>query len=81
MKHVSYYFNITNYTLFMYKLLSSTPFLITAFILSLPILLFIYQPSMQLGGFGLLLGMIGMTISPIIIFGILLTLIFKSLQK
>lgn len=65
----------------MNKLLSSTPFLIIAFILSLPVLLFIYQPSMQLGGFGLLLGMIGMTISPIIIFGILIGLIVESRKK
>ncbi|MBT4119516.1 MAG: hypothetical protein HN666_01015 [Candidatus Peribacter sp.] len=36
--------------------------------LSLPILLHVYNPSMQLGGLGLLLGVIGMTISPLILF-------------
>jgi len=41
-------------------------------LLSLPILLHVYNPSMQLGGLGLLLGVIGMTISPLILFGVML---------
>ena len=45
--------------------------IVAAVLLSLPALLFIYQPSMKLGGFGLALGVIGMTISPIILFGAL----------
>ena len=46
--------------------------LILLVLLSLPILLHVYNPSMQLGGFGLLLGVIGMTLSPLILFGVLL---------
>ena len=41
--------------------------LILAALMTTPVLLFIYQPAWKLGGFGLLLGMIGMMISPIII--------------
>ncbi|MGK0209160.1 MAG: hypothetical protein ACI83O_000427 [Patescibacteria group bacterium] len=52
--------------------------LIFAFIFSLPILLFVFNPSLQLGGTGLLLGFIGTTISPLIIFGLLLYLIIKA---
>lgn len=51
--------------------------LVLAVLLSLPILLHVYNPSMQLGGFGLLLGVIGMTISPLILFGALFSLIKK----
>ena len=36
-------------------------------LLTLPVYLFIFQPSMQLGGFGLLLGVIGTFISPLLI--------------
>ncbi|MDO8435115.1 MAG: hypothetical protein Q7S89_00310 [bacterium] len=36
-------------------------------LLALPVFLFIYQPSWQLGGLGMLLGFIGMTISPLVI--------------
>lgn len=36
-------------------------------LLTLPVYLFIFQPSMQLGAFGLLLGMVGMFISPLLI--------------
>ncbi|MBI1833267.1 MAG: hypothetical protein HYR90_00385 [Candidatus Andersenbacteria bacterium] len=49
--------------------------LILLLLLSLPILLHIYNPSLQLGGWGLVLGFIGMTISPIILFGVLLKFI------
>ena len=48
---------------------------------SLPILLHVYQPSWKLEGLGMLLGGIGFFISPILIFGTLLWLIFKSLKK
>ena len=35
--------------------------------LGLPALLFVYQPSWDLGGLGLALGGIGMTISPLVV--------------
>lgn len=63
----------------MKSLLKSRPLLISAFILSLPILLHVYNPSMTLGPFiGISLGVIGMTISPLILFGILIYLIILS---
>ena len=46
--------------------------LILLVLLALPILLHVYNPSMRLGGFGILLGVIGMTISPVILFAALL---------
>ena len=59
-------------------LLKSRTALITTLILSLPILLHVYQPSMQLEGLGFILGFIGMTISPILLFGVLILLILSS---
>lgn len=53
--------------------------LITLF--SLPILLHVYNPSMKLEGLGFLLGAIGYYISPILIFGTLLWLIYKSTKS
>lgn len=50
--------------------------LIAVIVLSLPILLHVYQPSMRLEAFGLLLGVIGMTISPLILFGALAHLVY-----
>ncbi len=55
--------------------------LISAVVLSLPALLFIYQASMKLGGFGLLLGVIGMTLSPLILYAALAYLVFKEWNK
>lgn len=52
--------------------------LVAAVLLSLPALLFIYQPAMKLGGLGLALGVIGMTISPLILFGALAYLVVKE---
>jgi hypothetical protein len=52
--------------------------LVLAVLLSLPALLHIYNPSMQLGAFGLLLGVIGLTISPVILFGALLKTVIKA---
>jgi hypothetical protein len=52
--------------------------LVLAVLLSLPALLHIYNPSMQLGAFGLLLGVIGLTISPVILFGVLLKTVIKA---
>ena len=52
--------------------------LITLF--SLPILLHVYNPSMKLEGLGFLLGAIGYYVSPVLIFGILISLIIKSLK-
>lgn len=47
-------------------------FLILLVLLSLPVLLFVYNPSMHLGAWGLMLGAIGMTVSPVILFAVLL---------
>lgn len=44
---------------------------IAVLVLGLPGFLIIYNPSMQLGGFGLMLGMIGFTISPLVLLGAL----------
>jgi len=52
--------------------------LIAAILLSLPILLHVYQPSMRLEWFGLLLGIIGMTVSPAILFGSLGYLVYSQ---
>lgn len=38
-------------------------------LLSLPILLPLYNPSMELGALGMILGIIGTFISPVVIFG------------
>jgi hypothetical protein len=46
--------------------------LILLVLFSLPILLHVYNPSMQLGGLGIFLGVIGMTVSPVILFVCLL---------
>lgn len=43
---------------------------VVLFVLTLPVLLFVYQPSWQLGAFGLLLGGIGMTLSPLAMLGL-----------
>ncbi len=50
-------------------------------LLSLPILLHVYNPSMELGGLGLFLGGIGYFVSPILMFGTLIWLIIKSTKK
>lgn len=50
-------------------------------ILALPVFLFVYQPSWQLGGFGLLLGALGMTISPLILLGFLIYVVVLELRK
>ncbi len=52
--------------------------LIAAVLLSLPILLHVYNPSMRLEWFGLLLGIIGMTLSPLILFGALAYLLYNE---
>lgn len=50
--------------------------LITLF--SLPILLHVFNPSLKLEGLGFLLGVIDYYVSPILIFGTLFWLIYKS---
>jgi Mn2+/Fe2+ NRAMP family transporter len=55
--------------------------LIAAVLLSLPVLLHVYQPSMQLGGLGLALGVIGMTVSPVILFGALAIVVCRGWGK
>ena len=49
--------------------------------LSLPILLFLYQPAWQLGEWAFFLGTIGRTLSPLILFGALLYVIAKEWNK
>ncbi|MCF8239370.1 MAG: hypothetical protein K9I85_14500 [Saprospiraceae bacterium] len=44
---------------------------LTIFLAALPILLPLYNPSLELGGMGMLLGFWGLYISPVIIFGYL----------
>ncbi len=46
-------------------------------LLSLPILLPVYNPSLQLEGLGFILGGIAMTISPLVLFGSLLYLVTR----
>ncbi len=55
--------------------------LIVLAVLSLPILLHVYQPAWKLEGWGLILGNIGMTLSPLILFGSLLYMIAKEWNK
>ena len=62
-------------------MLKSKAGIITIILLSLPILLHVYNPSMKLGGFGLLLGGIGYFVSPIVIFGTLFYLLYQSFQN
>jgi hypothetical protein len=47
-------------------------------LLSLPILLHVYQPAWQLGGLGLVLGAIGISVSPLFLFGALAYMIVRS---
>jgi hypothetical protein len=54
---------------------------IALLLLSLPILLHVYQPAWQLGGWGLILGTIGMSVSLLILFGSLLYMIGKEWNK
>jgi hypothetical protein len=51
--------------------------LILLLLLSLPILLFVYQPALQLGVAAYVLGTIGRTLSPLILFGSLAYVIAK----
>jgi hypothetical protein len=44
--------------------------IVALFVLALPILLFVYQPSLALGGWGMALGAVGWTLSPLILFGV-----------
>ena len=50
---------------------------IAVVLLGLPAFLFIFQPSLQLGGLGLALGMIGITLTPIVVLGSLLFTAYK----
>ena len=47
-------------------------------LLSLPILLHVYNPSMRLEWLGLLLGIVGMTVSPLILFGALAYFVYSE---
>jgi hypothetical protein len=46
-------------------------------LLSLPIMLPVYNPSLQLEGVGFILGGIAMTLSPVVLFGSLLYLVTR----
>lgn len=50
-------------------------------LLALPILLLVYQPGWHLGGAGLLLGAVGMTLSPLILFGYVAAYILKGWKE
>ncbi|HEY4522250.1 MAG TPA: hypothetical protein VJH91_01265 [Candidatus Paceibacterota bacterium] len=50
---------------------------IAVVVLGLPVFLFIFQPSWQLGGIGLALGMLGMTVTPLVVLGSLLYTAYK----
>lgn len=51
--------------------------LVLLVLLSLPIVLPVYNPSLQLGGLGFILGGIALTISPVVLFGSLLYLVTR----
>lgn len=51
--------------------------LVLLVLLSLPILLPVYNPSLQLEGLGFILGGIAMTLSPVVLFGSLLYLVTR----
>jgi len=51
--------------------------LVLLVLLSLPILLPVYNPSLQLEGLGVILGGIAMTISPLLLFGSLLYVVTR----
>lgn len=51
------------------------------FISALPILLLVYNPSMNLGGLGLMLGLWGTYISPIVIFGFIIYSLINSSKE
>ena len=51
--------------------------LVLLVLLSLPILLPVYNPSLRLEGLGFILGGIAMTLSPVVLFGSLLYLVTR----
>jgi hypothetical protein len=55
--------------------------LVLLLLLSLPILLFVYQPSVQLGAAAYILGTIGRTLSPLILFGALAVFIARNWSR
>jgi hypothetical protein len=55
--------------------------LVLLLLLSLPILLFVYQPSVQLGVAAYILGTIGRTLSPLILFGALAVFIAQNWNR
>jgi len=48
---------------------------------SLPLILILINPSMELGGFGIFLGVVGTYISPIVILGVILYILNSSIKK
>ena len=55
--------------------------LVLLVLLSLPVLLHIYQPAFQLGAWVFALGWIGQKISPIILFGALAYVVVKEWNR
>jgi hypothetical protein len=55
--------------------------LVLLVLLSLPVLLHIYQPAFQLGAWFFALGWIGQKISPIILFGALAYVVIKEWNR
>ena len=51
---------------------------LTVFVIGLPMLLHVYNPSLQLEALGLILWFIGLYVSPIVVFWYLLYLVFKK---
>ena len=51
--------------------------LVLLVLLSLPIVLPVYNPSLQLEGVGFILGGLAMTLSPVVLFGSLLYLVTR----
>ena len=55
--------------------------LVVLAVLSLPILLFVYQPAVPLDGLAYILGTIGRTLSPLILYGSLAYLIAREWNR
>lgn len=55
--------------------------LVLIVLLSLPILLHVYQPGIVLGAFGLMVGAIGFLLSPIILFAVLLVFVIQAWKE
>lgn len=50
-------------------------------LLALPVFLFVYNPALKLGGLGMLLGALGMTISPLIVLGFIVYVVIQEFKR